>query len=207
MHIAHFDPLLVGYVRVSTLDQNEDMQVSALVRAGVHPDNVHVDKVSGASVTKQGREMAMRQCRDGMTLVVWKLDRISRNLLDLLLLIQDMEAKGIGLKSLQESLDTKSPMGRVMISILGAFAQFERDTAQQRTKAGVARAMERGVKFGQPSKITPDIREKVELWIGEGTSVKQVAKRLKLAESTIRKHWKWDDLEEIRAAAEMQGKK
>lgn len=197
-----YDPLLVGYVRVSTEDQTADMQIHALVRAGVHPENIHQDHgVSGAAAVKSGREMAIRQLRPGMTLVVWKLDRVSRNLLDLLHLLQDMERKDIGLRSLNESLDTKTPMGKVMLAVLGAFAQFERDTATQRTIAGIARAKERGVRFGQPTKITPEVTEKVDRWLAEGdVSFPEMAKRLKLAESTLRKYWCGERLEAARAA-------
>lgn len=191
---------LVGYVRVSTDEQNEDLQVHALRLAGVHPENIHCDLgVSGAAKVKPGRDMALRQLRAGMTLVVWKLDRVSRDLLDLLTLLRRMELDHIGLRSLQESLDTTTPMGKVMLAVLGAFAQFERDTAQQRTVAGIERAKARGVRFGQPTKITPKVIEKVERWLREGVPVPEIAQRLGLAESTIRKHWSGDRLDAARA--------
>jgi len=202
------NPLFVGYVRVSTDEQNEDMQAYALRRAGVHSENIHSDVgVSGAAARKPAREMALRQLRPGMTLVVWKLDRVSRDLLDLLTLLQDLDRNGIGFKSLQESIDTSTPMGKVMLAVLGAFAQFERDTARQRTIAGIALAKERGVQFGQPTKITPEVRTKVNAWFREGCSVSQIVKRLKvdgtkLAESTIRKHWKAKDIARARAGEE-----
>lgn len=197
---AVYDPKLVGYVRVSTEDQTADMQVHALMRAGVHPDSIYQDHgVSGAAAVKAGRELALKRTRSGDTLVVWKLDRVSRNLLDLLHLLQDMEKRNIGLRSLQESIDTKTPMGRVMLAVLGAFAQFERDTATQRTVAGIARAKERGVKFGQPSKITAKVREIVERELRAGKSVKQAARAAGIAESTLRKWWKGDDIAELRS--------
>lgn len=197
---ADFDPQLVGYIRVSTDEQNDEMQRYALIRSGVNPENIHADiGVSGAAKVKPARELAMRQLRPGMTLVVWKLDRVSRDLLDLLTLLQGMERANIGFRSLQESIDTKTPMGKVMLAVLGAFAQFERDTAQQRTVAGIERAQARGVKFGQPTKITPDIIEKVDRWLSEGERVPVIAKRLKLAESTIRKYWFGDRLDAARS--------
>lgn len=193
------DPSKIGYVRVSTDEQNDAMQRHALIMDGVAQDNIHFDiGVSGAAKVKPGREMAVRQLRPGMTLVVWKLDRVSRDLLDLLTLLRWMESEGVGLRSLQESLDTTTPMGKVMIAVLGAFAQFERDTGVQRTVAGVERAKARGVKFGQPTKITPDVIEKVERWLYEGVRIPEIAKRLKLAESTIRKHWSGERLDAAR---------
>lgn len=189
------DPSLIGYVRVSTEEQNAEMQRHALQRGGCAPTAIFEDiGVSGAAKRKPGREEALRCLRGGMTLVVWKLDRVSRDLLDLLTLLQDLEARGVGFRSLNEAIDTTTPMGKVMLAVLGAFAQFERDTAQQRTKAGIERAIARGVKFGQPSKITPDVVEKVEAWLAAGERIPIIAKRLKLAESTIRKHWSGERL-------------
>lgn len=203
-----YDPGLVGYCRVSTEEQNEDLQVQAMLRRGVHPDNIYLDKgVSGVAAKKPGRELALRQLRSGMTLVVWKLDRVSRSLLDLLLLLQDLDKRGIGFLSLQDSIDTRSPIGKVMLAILGAFAEFERDMIAARTQAGVKRAMERGVKFGQPTKITDDVRDKINGWLAEGLSVPAIVKRFKeerfkIAESTIRKYWKAEEI-----AAARSGKK
>lgn len=191
--------MLVGYVRVSTEEQNEELQVHALARAGVHPDNIHVDKgVSGAAAVKPAREMAMRQLRPGMTLVIWRLDRISRSLYDMLGLLRDLEAREIGLRSLSETIDTRGAMGRLMIHIAGAFAQFERDSARDRTVAGIERAKARGVKFGQPTKITPDVKAKIEAALADGRPVSEIADSVSVAESTIRKYWFGEKLQRAR---------
>mgnify|MGYP003658306884 CR=1 FL=1 len=137
--------------------------------------------------------------REGMSLVVWKLDRVSRDLLDLLTLLKDLDERGIGFRSLNEAIDTKTPMGKVMLAVLGAFAQFERDTAVQRTVAGIKSAQARGIKFGQPTKITPQVIEKVERWLAKGDRIPDIADRLGLAESTIRKHWSGERLDAARA--------
>jgi len=136
---------LVGYCRVSTEDQNLGLQVDALARAGVAPNMIFTDKVSGVAKRRPGRDLAIRQCRPGDTLVVWKLDRISRSVLDLLTLLNGLEERGIKFKSLTDPIDTTGPMGRAVVTILGAVAQLERDLIRQRTQAGVNRAMERGV--------------------------------------------------------------
>lgn len=194
------DTSLIGYVRVSTEEQSDDLQRHALIRSGVGRDRIFADLgVSGAARRKPGREDALKQLRQGMTLVVWKLDRVSRDLIDLLTLLQDLEARGVGFRSLNEAIDTTTPMGKVMLAVLGAFAQFERDTAVQRTVAGIERAQARGIKFGQPTKITPDVIEKVERWLEAGERIPVIAKRLKLAESTIRKHWSGERLDAARA--------
>lgn len=191
--------MLVGYVRVSTEEQNEDMQVHALMRAGVHPDNIHMDLgVSGVAAKRPARDMALRQCREGMTLVVYKLDRVTRSLLDLLLLLQGMTARGVHFQSLGDKIDTATPIGKVMLAVLGAFAEFERDMIKARTMAGVKRAMERGVRFGQPTKITPKVRASINASLRRGRSVRDAAHLEGLAESTVRKYWKADDIQRLR---------
>ena len=194
-----YDPTLVGYARVSTDEQSLDMQIAALVRAGVDPANIFSETVSGVATKRPQRDFAVRQCRRGSTLVVWKLDRAGRSLLDLLTFIQGLHKEGIGFRSLQDSIDTTTPIGNVMLAILGAFAQFERDLIAQRTKAGVARAKERGVKFGQPSKWTPETIRKVEAGIRAGKRVAEVALDAGLAEATIRLRYNASALEQLRA--------
>lgn len=195
-----FDPMLIGYVRVSTREQNEEMQIHALIQGGVHPDNIHIDKgVSGRAKVKPAREMAIRQLRPGMTLVVWRLDRVSRSMMDMLTLLRTMEQTNISLRSLTEYLDTRGAIGKLMIHILSAFAQFESDSGIERTTTGIRRAQARGVQFGQPTKITPAVIEAVNAGLANGDRLPVVAKRLKLAESTLRKYWKGRTLELARA--------
>lgn len=195
-----YDPTLVGYVRVSTREQNEDMQIFALTQAGVHPDHIHIDKgVSGRAKVKPARDMAMRQLRSGMTLVVWRLDRVSRSMMDMLSLLRQMEQDGIALRSLTEYLDTRGAMGKLMIHILAAFAQFESDSGIERTRTGIARAQARGTQFGQPIKITPEVMAKVNARLAKGDAITSIAKDLRLAESTLRKYWKGKALDDARA--------
>lgn len=199
-----FDPSLVGYVRVSTEEQNPDMQIAALQRHGVHPDNIHIEKVSGVSVRRPARDMARRQLREGMTLVVWKLDRIGRNHMDLYTFVQDLADNGIGVRSITEYIDTTSPIGKFVLILLSGAAQFEREMIRERTLAGVKRAKERGVRFGQPTKITAEIKASIDKWLYEGLSVPAIVKRFKsegtkLAESTIRKYWKARQIARARA--------
>ena len=193
--VVEYDTNLVGYVRVSTEEQNPDMQIVALQRAGVHPDNIHVEKISGAALKRPARDMARRQLRSGMTLVIWKLDRIGRDHIDLYTFVQNLADNGIGVRSITEYVDTNTPIGKFVLILLSAAAQFEREIIQERTRSGVKRAMERGVRFGQPSIITADIRAKVDKWLHQGLSIADIVKRFKaekvrLAESTIRKYWK-----------------
>lgn len=194
-----YDPLLVGYARVSTVEQNLDMQIAALMRAGVHPDNIHTESVSGVALKRPGREMAMRQCRSGMTFVCWKLDRVGRSLLDLLRFIETLENNGVKFRSIQDQIDTSTPIGKFFVAMIGAVAEFERNLIVERTQAGVKRAQERGVRFGQPSKITDEVRAIVERELAAGKSVPEAAKAAKIAESTLRKWWKADDIARARS--------
>lgn len=193
-----FDMSLVGYARVSTEDQNLALQVHALQRDGVHPDNIHVEKRSGVSTRRPFRDLAVKQCREGMTFVVWRLDRVGRSLQDLLKFMQHLEDNQIGFRSLTENVDTTTPSGRVMLAVAGAFAQFERDIIAERTKAGVKVAMERGVKFGQPTKLTPEVKELFEARVAAGESVDTIAKSMKIAPATFRRIYTRPVLDAIR---------
>ena len=193
-----FDPLLIGYARVSTDEQDVAMQREALIRAGVHPDMIFEETISGASGKRPARDLARKQCRDGSTLVVWKLDRIGRDALDLLSFIRHLEADGIGLRSVTEYIDTKTAIGKLAVSILAIFAEFERNTGTERTRAGIDRAMAAGKRFGQPSKMTDTVRAKLEGVIASGGTVEAASKAAGVAVSTIRLHYKGRDLERIR---------
>lgn len=191
---------LVGYARVSTHEQSLDMQIEALVRAGVDMAKIFSDKLSGVADRRPGREAALRQVRKGDTLIVWKLDRISRSVLDLLTLLQVLEKRGVGFRSLTDPIDTTTAMGKAVITILGAVAQLERDLIAQRTRAGVASAKARGVKFGQPTKLTPEARKQIDDLLRQDTPVKLIAKRLGIGEATIRRVYTRPLLDKLRAA-------
>lgn len=189
---------LIGYARVSTEEQNLDLQIDALVRAGVPEDRIFTEKISGVAVKRPQRALAVKSCRPGCKFVVWKLDRVGRSLLDLLRFMEDLDKREIKFVSLQDGIDTSTPVGRVMLAMLGAFAQFERDLIAERTRAGVKRAQERGVKFGQPTKLTAKVRKEFEQRVKAGESVKAIAKSMKIAESTFRKEYRRPDLDALR---------
>lgn len=192
------EPTLTGYARVSTAEQSLDLQINALVRAGVSPDAIYTEKVSGVSSRRPGRDVALKRCRAGDTFVVWKLDRVGRSLMDLLQFVQRLEDRGIKFRSLQDNIDTATPAGRMMLAMLGAMAQFERDLIAERTKAGVRAAMERGVKFGQPSKMTKAVRAEFERRWKAGETVSQIAQATKISEPTYRRYYPRAVLDKLR---------
>jgi DNA invertase Pin-like site-specific DNA recombinase len=179
---------LVGYARVSTSDQSAQMQIDALVKAGVHEDNIWWETASGVSRKRHALEKALMDAREGDILVVWKLDRVGRSLLDLLGIMKRLDDNGVGFKSLTEGIDTTTPAGRLILHVIGALAQFERDLIVERTRAGVKAHRERGGKIGQPLKMTPErMQEAVEM-IKAGMPVKAVAGYFKVSPATIYNH-------------------
>lgn len=133
------DSYLVGYARVSTEDQSLDLQLAALSRAGVNDDNLHVDHASGSNIKRRkGLLLALKDLRQGDTLCVWKLDRLTRYMPDLYWILGELQAKGCNLRSLTEHIDTSTASGRLGMNMATAFAQYERETIAERTKAGLA---------------------------------------------------------------------
>ena len=140
--------MLIGYARVSTQDQTLDLQTDALKRAGC--EKIFTDMTSGTKSERPGLQEAMNHLRAGDTLVVWRLDRLGRTLKHLIATIADLSDKGIGFKSLQESMDTTTSGGRLIFHIFGSLAEFEREVIKERTIAGLQAARARGRLGGRP---------------------------------------------------------
>ena len=140
--------MLAGYARVSTADQNLDLQRDALTKAGC--EKIFTDVASGAASERQGLKEAFEYVRAGDVLVVWRLDRLGRSLQHLLEVINDLQERGIGFKSVSEALDTTTSGGKLVFQIFGALAEFERNLIRERTLAGLASARARGRMGGRP---------------------------------------------------------
>lgn len=144
---------MIGYARVSTVDQNPQLQVDALIRAGVHPDDIYTEQVSGAAIKRPQFDAMMKDVREGDTVVVWKLDRLARNNVALHQIAERIRSKGANLRLLDNSgLDTTTAAGRLMFGMLAVMAEFERDLSRERTIAGLARAAAEGRKGGTVAK-------------------------------------------------------
>jgi DNA invertase Pin-like site-specific DNA recombinase len=142
----------VGYIRVSTADPNADLQRDALKAAGV--DRIFEDLgVSGSTASRPGLDAALDFLREDDILVVWRLDRLGRSTVNVLSLLDELAARQVGFRSLTEGLDTGGSMGRVLISIMAAFAQLERDVIRERTSAGLKAARDRGRVGGRPRSL------------------------------------------------------
>ena len=150
--------MIIGYARVSTEDQNLDLQIDALKEAGC--EKVFQEKISGAKKERDGLSKAIENLRTGDTLVVWKLDRLGRSLQHLISMVNELKERNVFFRSLKENLDTSSSTGKLIFHIFGALAEFERDIIQERTMAGLAAARSRGRVGGRP-KIMDDGKVKL----------------------------------------------
>ena len=138
--------MVIGYARVSTQDQNPDFQVDALEKAGC--EQIFQEKFTGKLRERPELSQCLRMLRKRDVLIVWKLDRLARSLKDLVEIVQDLNQREIGFKSLTEAIDTTSSSGRLVFHIFGALAEFEHDLIRERTKAGLEAARARGRKGG-----------------------------------------------------------
>jgi DNA invertase Pin-like site-specific DNA recombinase len=175
--MASDEGLLIGYARVSTQDQNLDLQRDALAREGVKPGRIYSDKASGGpGVKRPGFAAAMKACRKGDTLVVWKLDRLGRSLMEVLDVCQRLEKRGAGLRVITDKIDTTTAMGRFVLHILAALAEMERGLIIERTKAGLAAAKARGRVGGRRRIFTDKQRDAALAVLRAGGSVPEAAK-------------------------------
>src|ERR1700732_2812257 len=160
--------LLVGYARVSKADdQDTAAQVKALRQVGCK--RLFEEKASGGRWDRPQLHKALEQLREGDVLVVWKLDRLSRSLKDLLHIMERVRDAGAGFRSITEAVDTTTAAGRMVMQVLGSFAEFERSMFRERTRAGLAAARDRGVKVGRPAKLSRRQQEEVIRTVRDGS--------------------------------------
>jgi DNA invertase Pin-like site-specific DNA recombinase len=176
--------MFIGYARVSMQDQNLDLQKDALKKAGC--EKIYVDTMTGEANNRPGLEQAFEMLREGDTLVVWRLDRLGRSLQHLIELVQELSHRQVGFKSLQESIDTTSPSGKLVFHIFGALAEFERNLCVERTKAGLAAARARGRLGGRPKVLDDMQREALVLLYNEKKhSVKDICHIMGISRQTL----------------------
>ncbi|MBV2147696.1 recombinase family protein [Sphingobium sp. AS12] len=174
----------MGYARVSTDDQNLDLQRDALIAAGcvrIHEDH----GISGRIAARPGLDRALAALGRGDTLVVWRLDRLGRSLPHLLALAGDLEARGCGLASLTEAIDTGSAGGRLVFHIMGALAEFERALISERTRAGLQARRQRGQTLGRKPKLSRSDLAAVRADLERGQKVGGIASRLGVSRVTL----------------------
>jgi DNA invertase Pin-like site-specific DNA recombinase len=186
--------MLIGYMRVSKSDgsQTTHLQRDALLAAGIEDTQLYEDLASGRLDTRPGLDAALKALRSGDTLVVWKLDRLGRDLRHLVNTIHDMTKRGVGFKVLSghgASIDTTTPSGKLVFGIFAALAEFERELVSERTKAGLASARARGHKGGAPFKMTAAKLRLAMAAMGKPeTKVADLCKELGVTRQTLYRH-------------------
>lgn len=186
--------MLIGYMRVSKADGSQilDLQRDALLNAGVSPDHLYEDFASGKNDDRQGLASCLKSLRKGDTLIVWKLDRLGRNLRHLVNTVHELSDKGISFKVLTgqgAQIDTTTSQGKLVFGIFAALAEFERDLISERTKAGLNSARARGRKGGRPFKMTTAKLRLAMAAMGQSeTVVSNLCQELEITRQTLYRH-------------------
>jgi DNA invertase Pin-like site-specific DNA recombinase len=176
--------MLVGYTRVSTQDQNPDLQKDALLKAGC--ERLFTDVASGAQASRDGLNQALNFVRQGDTLVVWKLDRLGRSLKHLIEIVTALQTRRIGFRSLQENIDSTTSGGKLVFHVFGALAEFERDLIRERTQAGLTAARARGRRGGRPRSMNQkQVTMASTLLKDPHTTIADVCKTLQISRATL----------------------
>jgi DNA invertase Pin-like site-specific DNA recombinase len=179
--------MLIGYARVSTHDQTLALQRDALEKAGC--TRIYEETISSTKADRPKLAEALAYAREGDVLVVWRLDRLGRSVPNLIEILNEIAAKGVGFKSLQESIDTTTPMGKLFFHLSAAFAQYERDLIQERTRAGLAAARARGRFGGRPRLAATDnpklVARAKKLHESRELTIKEICDTLHISQTTL----------------------
>lgn len=175
--------MLIGYARVSTQDQNLDLQIEALTKAGCK--KLFDDKISGSSKERPGLTKALEMLREGDTLVVWKLDRLGRSVKNLVDLVSELHKQGVQFKSLTNAIDTGTPSGRFFFHVMASLAEMERELTVERTRAGLEVARQLGRKGGRKRQMTDSKIESAKKLLANGIPPRDVAKNLGVSIPTL----------------------
>lgn len=175
--------MIIGYARVSTQDQNLDLQTEALTRAGC--DKIYEDKTSGVRAERPGLTQTLEMLREGDTLVVWKLDRLGRSVKQLVDMVGELHKQGIQFKSLTDAIDTGTPAGRFFFHVMASLAEMERELVIERTRAGLDVARQLGRKGGRKPKMTSSKIESAKKLLASGIPPRDVAKNLGVSVPTL----------------------
>lgn len=175
--------MMIGYARVSTQDQNLDLQTEALTRAGC--EKIYEDKISGVRAERPGLTRALEMLREGDTLVVWKLDRLGRSVKQLVDMVGELHRRGVQFKSLTDAIDTGTPAGRFFFHVMASLAEMERELIIERTRAGLDAAKQLGRKGGRKPKMTSSKIESAKKLLASGIPPRDIAKDLGVSVPTL----------------------
>ena len=175
---------LFGYARVSTSQQSLDIQINALLKAGVDLKRIFTDKSSGSNQNRAGLKLLSIKVEEGDVILVKKLDRLGRDTADMIQLIKDFDNMNVAIRFLDDGISTEGNMGKMVVTILAAVAQAERQRILERTNEGRIEAMSKGIRFGRKRSIN---RKKVIEMVEKKIGATEIAKQLKIGRSTIYK--------------------
>lgn len=175
---------MIGYMRVSTKKQETLLQRNALTVAGVEPENIYQDTMSGATTVRRGLDNCLARLEKGDVLVVWKLDRLGRSFKHLMETVENLKKKGVGFKCIMDPIDTTTPAGELVFHIFGALAQFERTIITSRVKAGVDAYREENPQWGKRPQTEYDPEAVIKFNEG-GKSNREIAKLLGISKNTV----------------------
>jgi DNA invertase Pin-like site-specific DNA recombinase len=181
-------PKFIGYARVSTQEQELQLQLDALEKEGCQKSKIFIDKISGAKTERPGLEKCLSELEPGDTLIVWRLDRLGRSMKHLVQLIEELRQKGIGFKSICDgAIDTTTASGELIFNIFSSLAQFERRLIQERTKAGLESARARGKKGGRKKieRTNPIVMTAKKMHKDHGMSIADICKTLKISRASF----------------------
>jgi DNA invertase Pin-like site-specific DNA recombinase len=184
--------MLIGYARVSTNEQNLDLQRDALKKAGVSDKHIFTDKITGTKEARKGLEQALSHLREGDTFVVWRLDRLGRSLKHLIETVNSLRAQGVAFQSITENIDTATATGQLVFHIFGALAEFERNLIKERTIAGLEAARARGRKGGKPklSPSSPKVAMAKKLYADKTTTIPDICNTLNISRAALYRYLK-----------------
>ncbi len=176
----------MGYARISSGDQNLDLQLDALANAGCDARHIYTDTMSGSTAARPGLEQLRSHLRAGDILVVWRIDRLFRSLKHMLEMTEWLNEQGIEFQSLTEQLDTSTPAGRLIFKVFASIGEFERELNRERTTAGLAAARARGRVGGRPKRLTTkDAATAQALYDGGKTPVVEICRLFKIGKTTF----------------------
>jgi DNA invertase Pin-like site-specific DNA recombinase len=177
--------MLLGYARVSTQEQSLDRQLDLLRDAGAEPGNIHTEKISGTKAQRPALERVKMIARPGDTVIVESLTRLGRSTKDLLELFEHFDARGIHVHSLKENIDTATPTGKLLLTVLSAISEFERNITVQRVNEGLQAARARGRNGGRPKADSKRVQQALTLYDSRKYSVSEIVKLSGVSQATI----------------------
>jgi DNA invertase Pin-like site-specific DNA recombinase len=184
--------MLIGYARVSTNEQNLNLQLDALKKAGCTDSRVFTDKITGTKEERPGLTIALSHLRQGDTLVIWRLDRLARSLTHLIRIVNHLASQQIAFKSITETIDTSSATGKLTFHIFGALAEFERNLIKERTIAGLAAARARGKSGGRPKRSpkSSKVASANKLYADKANTVNDICRILNISRASLYRYIK-----------------